>query len=65
MHQLNSCTGRFNQHIDTWDAINNQKYLSWEAVRHLLSQLLSVRTQASKTVKFKVLKKLSGYEVRR
>ena len=57
--------GRFNSHIDTWDAIQNQKYLSLEAVRHLLSQLISFKAPQSKAVKYTVLKKLSGYEVRR
>ncbi len=57
--------GRFNSHVDTWDAVNNQKYLSLEAVRHLLGQLLTF-SQAPKldTPSYTVLKKPSGYEVR-
>jgi hypothetical protein len=57
--------GRFNSHVDTWDAVKNQKYLSLEAVRHLLGQLLTF-SQAPKldTPSYTVLKKPSGYEVR-
>ena len=39
--------------------------MSLEAVRHLLSQLVAFKTPQSKAVKYTVLKKLSGYEVRR
>ncbi|KAL0027314.1 hypothetical protein WJX77_012126 [Trebouxia sp. C0004] len=62
---VNPSTGRFNSHVDTWDAVNNQKYLSLEAVRHLLGQLLTF-SQAPKldTPSYTVLKKPSGYEVR-
>lgn len=58
--------GRFNSHVDTWDAVNNQKYLSLEAVRHLLGQLLTF-SQAPKldTPSYTVLKRPSGYEVRK
>lgn len=57
--------GRFNSHIDTWDAISNQRYLSLEAVKHLLSQLVTVKAPVSNAAKYTVLKKLSDYEVRR
>lgn len=62
---INPSTGRFNSHVDTWDAVNHQKYLSLEAVRHLLGQLLTF-SQAPKldTPSYTVLKKPSGYEVR-
>lgn len=58
--------GRFNSHVDTWDAVKNQKYLSLEAVRHLLGQLATL-SKAPKldTPGYTVLKKPSGYEVRR
>ena len=58
--------GRFNSHVDTWDAVQNQKYLSLEAVRHLLGQLATLsRAPQLETPQYTVLKKPDGYEVRK
>ena len=58
--------GRFNKHVDTWDAVQNQQYLSLEAVRHLMGQLATF-SQAPKldTPGYTVLRKPDGYEVRK
>ena len=59
-------SGRFNKHIDTWDAVENQRYLSLEAVRHLFGQLLTFSTAPKlDSPAYTVLKKLAGYEVRK
>lgn len=63
---VNPSTGRFNKHVDTWDAVQNQQYLSLEAVRHLMGQLATF-SQAPKldTPGYTVLRKPDGYEVRK
>lgn len=58
--------GHFNSHVDTWDAVKNQKYLSFEAVRHLVGQLATLsRAPKLESPQYTVLKKLDGYEVRK
>ena len=37
---VNPETGKFNSHIDTWDSVEDQEFLSPEAVKDLISQLL-------------------------
>lgn len=60
------CAGRFNSHVDTWDAVQNQKYLSLEAVRHLVGQLATLsRAPQLESPPYTVLKKPDGYEVRK
>ncbi|KAL3159126.1 hypothetical protein ABBQ32_011120 [Trebouxia sp. C0010 RCD-2024] len=63
---VNPSTGRFNSHVDTWDAVQNQKYLSLEAVRHLLGQLATLsRAPRLESPQYTVLKKPDGYAVRK
>ena len=58
--------GKFNKHIDYWDAINNQEYFSLEAFQHVLSQMFSFqKTPDIPTPSFVVLKKTKNYEIRR
>lgn len=33
-----ACAGKFNRHVDTWDAVQQQGYFSLEAFIHMLSQ---------------------------
>lgn len=40
---INPQTGRFNRHVDTWDAVQQQGYFSIEAFIHMLSQVLDLR----------------------
>ncbi|KFM27801.1 Nucleolysin TIAR [Auxenochlorella protothecoides] len=63
---VNPDTGKFVSHIDTWDAVSNQSYLSLEAVRHLASQVLTLRQtpQDLTTPSYLVLKKMPRYEIR-
>ena len=65
-HRIACVAGKFSSHVDTWDAINNQQYLSLEAVQHLLSQLGSVsHAPPLESPAYMVLKKKRDYEVRR
>ena len=63
-----SNAGKFNQHIDLWDALEpeNQEFLSREGVSHVLSQLTSLsRAPDLDTPHFTILKKKKKYEIRR
>ena len=64
---VNPETGRFNSHVDTWDAIDNQRYLSFEAVGHLMNQLgdLKKAPKGLASPLYSVLKKRAMYEIRR
>ncbi len=67
-HQLIMPAGKFNKHIDLWDAIEpeNQEFLSREGVAHVFSQLTaSASTPDLDTPQFTILKKKKRYEVRR
>lgn len=62
------CTGKFNKHIDLWDALEpeNQEFLSREGVSHVFSQLTaSASTPDLETPHYTILKKKKKYEVRR
>ena len=62
------CIGKFNKHIDLWDALEpqNQEFLSREGVAHVFNQLsASATTPDLETPKFTILKKKKKYEVRR
>lgn len=54
-------TGKFNRHIDTWDAIENQGYFSIEAFVHMLGQLMRSQEDNSS---YNVLVKRKEYEIR-
>jgi len=64
---VNPETGKFNSHVDTWDAIENQRYLSFEAVGHLVNQLgdLKKAPKGLASPPYSVLKKRAMYEIRR
>lgn len=64
---VNPETGKFNSHADTWDAIENQRYLSLEAVGHLVNQLgdLKKGPKGLASPPYSVLKKRAMYEIRR
>ena len=59
--------GKFNKHIDLWDAVNDQNYFSWEAFHHVLAQLGDLtRTPADLgTPSYMVMKKYKTHEIRR
>ncbi len=51
---------------DTWDAINNNEYLSVEGVVHVLQQLLQVQlTPSLEGPSYSLLKVAKDYEIRR
>jgi len=59
--------GKFNRHIDYWDAVDNQQYFSWEAFSHVLQQMTDV-TRLPKglpTPSYTILRKFKDFEVRR
>ncbi|KAK9822836.1 hypothetical protein WJX81_000491 [Elliptochloris bilobata] len=64
---VNPENGKFNRHIDYWDAIANQEYFSLEALQHVLAQLasLSHAPPGLETPPHMVLRKRKDYEVRR
>lgn len=64
---INPETGKFMSHIDYWDAIENQQFPSFEAVKHLISQLTTFSKPPAglDTPDFIVLRKFSDCEVRR
>lgn len=59
-------TGAFTSHKDTWDAVENQRYFSVEAFRHVLSQLCNVQHApiGLESPPYSVLLKRADYEVR-
>jgi len=63
---INPETGKFNKHVDTWDAVKDQRYFSTEAFIHMLSQVADVRGAPANLEKppYDVLLKRSDYEVR-
>eukprot|EP00208_Stichococcus_sp_RCC1054_P000489 CAMPEP_0206140442 /NCGR_PEP_ID=MMETSP1473-20131121/9492_1 /ASSEMBLY_ACC=CAM_ASM_001109 /TAXON_ID=1461547 /ORGANISM="Stichococcus sp, Strain RCC1054" /LENGTH=369 /DNA_ID=CAMNT_0053534595 /DNA_START=232 /DNA_END=1341 /DNA_ORIENTATION=+ len=64
---LNPETGKFKYHIDYWDAIKNQEYLSFEAVKHLFGQLTTL-AQAPRGLEqpdYTIMRKFADCEVRR
>ena len=65
-HILMPCAGKFDRHIDLWDALKNNKYLSWEGVKHVGSQMGSlIRTPDLPGPPYTILRKTKQYEIRR
>ncbi|BDA48214.1 probable heme-binding-like protein At3g10130, chloroplastic at C-terminar half [Coccomyxa sp. Obi] len=64
---INPSNGKFNRHLDYWDAIENQQYFSWEAFGHVLQQMTDVSRipKDLPTPFYTVLKKFKEFEVRR
>jgi hypothetical protein len=64
--RVNMPAGKFNRHIDIWDAVRNQQYFSFEAFQHVLAQLASVqRAPDLPGPAYTILKKWKDCEVRR
>jgi len=65
--RLRQGAGKFNRHVDIWDAISNQEYFSLEAFAHVLAQLSSLAhaPPALEQPPYMVLRKRKDYEVRR
>ena len=61
------CAGKFNRHLDYWDAIDNQQYFSWEAFGHVLQQMTDISRipKDLPTPSYTILKKFKDFEVRR
>ncbi|CAL8466016.1 g5552 [Coccomyxa elongata] len=64
---INPSNGKFNRHLDYWDAIENQKYFSWEAFGHVLQQMADVSRipKDLPTPYYIILKKFKEFEIRR
>lgn len=59
-------TKKVKTHVDTWDSIENQKYLSPEGVAEVMKQIFDFsQTPDLDTPGYTVLKKFRDYEVRR
>lgn len=57
---------KFDSHRDEWDSVQNNKYLSAEAVQDLLRQVFQVYTTPDlKTPEYEMLRRTAAYEVRR
>lgn len=63
---VNPATRKFNSHADTWDAVSNQEFFSFEAFVHMLSQVFDLRgvPQGLESPPYQVLLKKGQYEVR-
>uniref|UniRef100_A0A7S0WVG3 SOUL heme-binding protein n=1 Tax=Pyramimonas obovata TaxID=1411642 RepID=A0A7S0WVG3_9CHLO len=62
---INPETGKFNSHVDTWDSIQNQAFLSIEAVQDLVKQMFEIYwTPELETPEYAVMKRYATYEVR-
>lgn len=59
--------GKFNRHLDYWDAIENQEYFSWEAFGHVLQQMTDISRipKDLPTPFYTILKKFKEFEIRR
>jgi len=58
-------SGRVVQHVDTWDAISHQEFISLEGLVHLMRQALQLQlTPRLDSCKYRVLLKTGEYEVR-
>lgn len=63
---MSALAGKFNRHIDIWDAIENQEYFSFEAFQHVLAQMASIqRAPDLPTPAYTILRKFKDFEVRR
>ena len=63
---INPSTGKFNSHADTWDAISDQNFFSFEAFLHMLGQVFDLRRVplGLESPPYKLLLKKRKYEVR-
>lgn len=58
-------SGLITSHVDEWDVVSDQRFLSLEAVQYVLRSLTEVRlTPDLETPEYTALLKRSGYEVR-
>jgi hypothetical protein len=64
---VNPATGKFNSHSDTWDAVSNQQFFSFEAFVHMLGQVSDLRRIpiGLESPPYTVLLKKANYEVRK
>merc|ERR1719199_2317968 len=62
---ISPSSGKFVSHVDTWDSIQNQEFLSSDAVKDLIAQILQVySTPELETPAYLILKRMAAYEVR-
>ena len=64
---INPATGKFNSHVDTWDAISQQDYFSFEAFAHMLTQIFDPKKVplGLETPPSSIVLKKPKYEVRK
>lgn len=59
-------TGKWNKHVDAWDAVQNNRFFSPEAFVFAFSQMLQVSKPPNRfTPEFQIYKKYKGWEIRR
>eukprot|EP00798_Chlamydomonas_sp_ICE-L_P010400 gene10400-8347_t len=65
-YTVDSDTGTILAHIDTWDALQENKYLSMEGLQHVLRMFVNSQlTPDIELQKYKLLKKFNDYEIRK
>lgn len=58
--------GKWNKHVDAWDAIEDNEYLSLEGFVFAFSQMFSVSIPPNRfTPEFQIYKKYKNFEIRR
>jgi hypothetical protein len=66
VYRVNTATGQITDHVDTWDALSDNSYLSLEGLALVLRSLTSVQlTPSLETPRYTVLRRTGDYEVRR
>lgn len=62
---INPQTGKFSSHLDFWDSIENNNYLSLEGLWNVVKQLRIYKTPDLETPRYQILKRTANYEVRK
>lgn len=58
--------GKWNKHVDAWDCLEKQDFLSLEGIAFVLRQMFQVSKPPNRpTPEFMVLKKYNDWEIRR
>lgn len=64
-YTVNPDNGLVLSHTDVWDAVSNNRFLSLEALQHVLRMFLEVQlTPSLETPRYSVLRKTRDYEIR-
>ncbi|XP_071742278.1 uncharacterized protein [Rutidosis leptorrhynchoides] len=61
---INPENGKFCSHMDYWDSVKNNDYLSFESLVDIMKQMCSYKTPELVTPEYQTLKRTTAYEVR-